>query len=620
MNQTEDNGKIFMYDLQKIYNELQRRQAELNGYYALTKGGHFEADRAIAAFLDEVEIERNEESVMAALVRIVGLREDALEQVLKKMGYSEEEQISKKEKAYLFVSRFHLERHASLVAWIEERRLLTPFYRTLIAGVDAVGAAMSGWQSAWTAHIIHGVNRELYQMFAGDEEKIYEKLQREGLYDLDPDGCTADRCYSVLHQDKEGNYHRVSYAEAFSQEVSEVVEALETLLGALVPLEDTIFNQKEQWLAYLLAIRMALGHTKPDELIGYWADVDRAWMAITTPLQVGHPLEYYEDHYRKAVALEWDLRIVNPLLQKESDTRALIGAFASKIALGFGGEAPSILVNNLKQIEGTQLYIGQPMLYYGAEFNGLFSAQVVPNDESVSSQLGKKIFAYADFVLESKKSKPIMRLSVEMMGEDFVKKQRKLLLDEPKLWHKIYDISTIGHEFGHILWMDRETESAMNRSGQFKNIEEFKATTGGLMAFFENDEPSLRKHLIDDLVSRAVGLMAWRRVGEVLPYYCEGLIHLDLLFKSATVSFDGVIRIDYSRYEMMKVYYQAAYRDLALHYLRKEDAANYLNRYVVRKEGSYLPKDELVREFVERYYSRYEEIGQQTFDLFPDEG
>jgi len=365
---------------------------------------------------------------------------------------------------------------------------------------------------------------------------------------------------------------------------------------------------------------MALGHTKPDELIGYWADVDRAWMAITTPLQVGHPLEYYEDHYRKAVALEWDLRIVNPLLQKESDTRALIGAFASKMALGFGGEAPSILVNNLKQIEGTQLYIGQPMLYYGAEFNGLFSAQVVPNDESVSSQLGKKIFAYADFVLESKKSKPVMRLSVEMMGEDFVKKQRKLLLDEPKLWHKIYDISTIGHEFGHILWMDRETESAMNRSGQFKNIEEFKATTGGLMAFFENDEPSLRKHLIDDLVSRAVGLMAWRRVGEVLPYYCEGLIHLDLLFKSATVSFDGVIRIDYSRYEMMKVYYQAAYRDLALHYLRKEDAANYLNRYVVRKEGAYLPKDELVREFVERYYSRYEEIGQQTFDLFPDEG
>jgi len=153
MNQSEDNGKKFMYDLQKIYNELQRRQAELNGYYALTKGGHFEADRAVAAFLDEVEIERNEESVMAALVRIVGLREDALEQALKKMGYSEEEQISKKEKAYLFVSRFHLERHASLVAWIEERRLLTTFYRTLIAGVDAVGAAMSGWQSAWTARL-----------------------------------------------------------------------------------------------------------------------------------------------------------------------------------------------------------------------------------------------------------------------------------------------------------------------------------------------------------------------------------------------------------------------------------------------------------------------------------
>ena len=70
------------------------------------------------------------------------------------------------------------------------------------------------------------------------------------------------------------------------------------------------------------------------------------------------------------------------------------------------------MAKNLEQIDRTQLYIGQPMLYYGAEFNGLFSAQVVPNDEKVSTELGKKIFAYADFVMESKKSKPVMKLIV----------------------------------------------------------------------------------------------------------------------------------------------------------------------------------------------------------------
>jgi hypothetical protein len=202
-----------------------------------------------------------------------------------------------------------------------------------------------------------------------------------------------------------------------------------------------------------------------------------------------------------------------------------------------------------------------------------------------------------------------------MMGEAFVKKQRNLIEKEPALWQKIYDISTIGHEFGHILWIENETESAMNGTGQFKNIEEFKATAGGLMAFFDNETAELKKHIVDDLVSRAIGLMSWRGVGEVLPYYSEGLIHLDLLFKSAVISYDETIRIDYGQYEMMKAHYQAAYRDLASHYLRREDAGSYLYRYVIKKEGIYLPKDELVREFVEHYYRRYQEIGQETVQL-----
>ncbi|HHH37225.1 MAG TPA: invasion protein, partial [Epsilonproteobacteria bacterium] len=397
--------------------------------------------------------------------------------------------------------------------------------------------------------------------------------------------------------------------------VSGILAALTELIKALEREEDTVFGQKAQWITYLLAMKIAFAHTKPDELIRYWADVDRAWMAITTPLQIGHPLEYYEDHYRKAVALEWDLRIVNPRLQEGSDTRSSIKAFATKLAESIGGNAPEVIANNLLQVEGTQLYIGQPVLYYGAEFNGLFSAQVVPNDETVSSELGKKIFAYADFVIASKKAKPAMRISVETMGEAFVRKQRNLIEREPALWHKIYDISTIGHEFGHILWIEGETESAMNETGQFKNIEEFKATTGGLMAFFDNEIPELKKHIVDDLVSRAIGLMSWRGVGEVLPYYSEGLIHLDLLFKSAVISYDETIRIDYGQYEMMKAHYQAAYRDLASHYLRQEDAGNYLYRYVIKKEGIYLPRDELVREFVEHYYRRYREIGQETVVL-----
>ncbi len=605
----------FMSDLQKIYDELQRRQEHLNGYYALVDTTHSEAGAVISDFLKLLELRGTDDNIMALLIRIINLREDALEQVLQKADFSEEEIILKKEKAYLFVSNFHLTRHSSLISWINENNLLNPFYRTLIYGVNAVGQAMSGWQSVWTSYIIHGVNRELYRLFNGDEQKIYEKLEREGLYDLDETGCIGDRCYSVLHQDKDGKYKVVSYAQAFKEEVEQVVQAIDIFIRSLEEEEDKVFDQKREWLSYLLAMKVAFKHTEPNELIRCWANVDRAWMAIKTPLQIGHPLEYYEDHYRKAVALEWDLRIINPALQKGSNTRENIKEFSTLLAQKLGGNATKVIENNIKQVDKTQLYIGQPVLYYGAQFNGLFSAQVVPNDEGVSTQLGKKIFAYSDFVMSSKRAKPVMRLSVETMGEAFIKKQLNLINEEPQLWHKIYDISTIGHEFGHILWISRDTELRMNSRGQFKNIEEFKATAGGLMAFFHNEEEELKKHLIDDLVSRAVGLMAWREVGEVLPYYCEGLIHLEILFKSAIISFDEQIHIDYSRYDMMKSLYTEAYRDLASHYIRKVDASSYLYRFVEKKDGSYLPKDSLVREFVERYYRRYKEIGQESVIL-----
>ncbi|MCO4844641.1 MAG: invasion protein CiaB [Sulfurovum sp.] len=605
-----------MEDLQVIYDELQVRQASLNKYYELLDEdkGHDRANKVVDAFLSLLDIPRDKDSEMAALTRIINLREDALEQVLEKNGCSKEEIAMKKELAYGFASTMHITRHESFITWVEDNKLLTPFYRSLVLGVHYVGVAMSVWQSHWTHHIIHSVNLELSERFNGDDAKVFEMLQGESLIDSDESGCDGDRCYSVLKKDGE-NYQSIAYAEAFPKEVEQVTIALEQLISLLNQHDDEVFGQKTEWLAYFTAIKEAFSHTQTNELIGKWADVDRAWMAVKTPLQVGHPLEYYEDHYRKAVALEWDLRIVNPQLQEGSATRENIKNFASKMAEEFGTDAEKTMTKNLTQVDETQLYIGQPILYYAAEFNGLFSAQVVPNDEQVSAELGKKIFAYADFVMESKKSKPIMKLSVETMGEDFVKKQKALVDNEPKLWHELYDISTVGHEYGHILWIDADTETKMNASGQFKNIEEFKATAGGLMAFFSNEREELKNHIIDDVVGRAVGLMAWREVGEVLPYYCEGLIHLDILFSSGVITYDGEIHIDYSKYDTMKETYQNAYRNLAEDYLSKVDANGYLSTYASKEKGVYLPIKEEIRSFVEHYYARYKEIGQQTIVL-----
>ena len=607
--------QAFMNDLQAIYLELQDRQSELNGFYGLLHKEHTKASQSVDAFLNLLDIPKDDDSVMAALTRMINLREDALEQVLDKLGFSDEQKRVKKELAYGFVSMMHISRHESLISWIEKNELLTPFYRALILGVHFVGLRLSEWQSHWNEHIINGVNIELNDMFKGDDAKVFEYLQTNSLLDFH-EGCIADRCYSVLLKDND-TYKRASYAEAFKTQVQEVAIALEQLIMLLNRHEDDVYNQKHEWIAYFEALKEAFVHDNVDELVGKWAEVDRRWMAITTPLQVGHPLEYYEDHYRKAVALEWDLRIINPSLQSNSHTKEHIKLFASKMAGEFGDEAIHTINKNLLQVDQTQLYIGQPMLYYAAEFNGLFSAQVVPNDEDVSAKLGKKIFAYADFVMQNKKAKPTMQLSVEIFGKEFVLKQKELIENKPQLWHKIYDISTVGHEFGHILWIDSDTEATMNATGNFKNIEEFKATTGGLMAFFYKDSEyeELKVHIVDDLVSRAVGLMAWREVGEVLPYYCEGLIHLSLLFESGVISFDKKIEIDYSKYDDMKELYQNSYKALAKHYLAKDDASSYLHKYATKNEGVYLPIDESIKEFVEYYYSRYKEIGQKVAEI-----
>jgi hypothetical protein len=607
--------KQFFQDIQSIYDEVALRQDKLNSYFKLLHEDYDEAGKLVDEFLEFVGLEKNSDSIMAALERIVNLKEDSLEQVLVRIGCESDEIITKKELAYSFVSDFYTIYHKCLLDWIEEKQLLSAFYRAILFGVHYIGLSLNDAQSRWTNHIIHNINASLFKKFNGDEKKVLEYLHEFSLFDKDTFGIVGERSYSALKENIDGTHSVHSYSEIFEHDIENTSKEISKLVSNISSLEDEVFQQKTQWIKYFNAINDAFCEKEIENLLERWQEVDIAWMSITTPIQVGHPLEYYEDHYRKAVALEWDARIVNPKLQTSSHTRENIKGFTTELSKEIGEDAINIAKNNILQVDKTQLYIGQPMLYYAAELNGLFSAQVVPNDKMVSDKYGHKIFAYSDFVLASKLAKPIMKISVEIMGEGFVKKSRSFAKNSPQIWHEVYDISTIGHEFGHILWLDGETEGAMNKSGQFKNIEEFKATSGGLMAFFYNEKESLKEYIVDDLVSRSIGLMAWREVGEVLPYYCEGLIHLDILFSSGIVDFKKEIVIDYDRYEDMKKAYKECYKKLATHYVQKRDASEFLYQYAQKSGGVYLPKNEKVKEFVEYYYDRYKLIGQQSIVL-----
>ncbi|MBP9616603.1 MAG: invasion protein CiaB, partial [Aliarcobacter sp.] len=570
--------ETFLNDLQKIYDFLNDQKNETNKLIAHLENEEFDKLQIINDFAKKLDLTMTKDLRFALVTRLVGLRDDSLVQVLKKLQKTEKEIIQLQEKAYNFVKEFWHEKHTNLIDLIVQNKLLTPFYQEVFIGVYNVGLQMSAWQTSWTAHIINTINKELLAKFDGNEEKVMEYLEDEKLLDLGHGGITADRCYSALVKDGD-KYKSQAYIKAFKKETTEVVDALEEFADKLIELEDEIYNQKWDYVLYIQALIKAFSEDRTEELVSKWADVDRAWMKIKTPIQIGHPLEYYEDHFRKAVALEWDIRLTNPKFAQNDHRVTKIKDSFAKIYNSFEANEKYEKIYNfsLKSLDKVQLYVGRPALFFGAELQGMFSAQVVPNDEVVSLEEGKKIFAFSDEILQGSRAKPFLALSREIFGQEILTQDRTFLFNETASWHQVYDISTVGHEYGHILWCDEQTESIMNKTGNFKNIEEFKATTGGLISFFldtNTDESHLKEQVLIDLVKRSVGFIGWMEVDEVQPYYCEGLIHLNGLFDTGVLTWDEEnkkLNIDLSdeKYEELKKWYIVNYTALAKHYLDK---------------------------------------------------
>ncbi|MBE0496801.1 MAG: invasion protein CiaB [Campylobacterales bacterium] len=593
-------------DLETLYMYITKEHQRLGQLYAVAEGGGSDEDKALCAqLLDVAGLEPRTENIVAVLGRVVGLRDESLVQALVQAGKSEEEITQTKHAMYEVVREVYHARHEAVLYFVEDNALLDAFYRRLLWGVHEVGVALSAWQPRWTRMIIEGVNERLKKRY-GTTGAVVAMLAQNGLLEKDGKG-DADRSYSVLVEDGEGGYESLAYAEGFPEEVAAVAAALDALIEDLENLEDTLFDQKEAWLTYFEALRLAFTETHTRQLIPLWQNVDRAWMHITTPLQVGHPLEYYEDHYKKAVALEWDVRLCNPKALREVKVKASVKRMYARAFAPFLTPATqNVYEKSLANLERVQLYLGRPALFYGAELNGLFSAQVVPNDETVSQALGKKIFAFADNVLDSARAKPFLEIQRDVLGKAFMHEERTVMFRQEALWHRVYEVSTIGHEFGHVLWMDETTEAVMNADGMFKNIEEFKATLGGLVAFFEEDEEALRAPLLRDTIKRSVGLIGWMKTPEVQPYYCEGLMHLHGLFESGVLHFDGALHVRMEHYEKAKQWYQTCYQSLGEHYVAKRLAGEFLNRYVVLDEtGVFVPKAQEVRAFVEYYWALY---------------
>ncbi|MGE4296324.1 MAG: invasion protein CiaB, partial [Campylobacterales bacterium] len=500
----------------------------------------------------------------------------------------------------------HESRQQTLIAHIESEALLTPFYRAVLSGMHETGLAFNRWHPVWLETI--GESHRLIEQAAGGAQHAAAWLEANRLHDPDETGAAADRSYSVLTQGGK----ILTYAQAFAQAVGEVTSALGRMRQRLEGLEDDRFNEKTPWLNWIGALIAALGEESRSRTLIAWRAVDEAWMAIGGPIQPGHPLEYYEDAYRRAVAPEWDVRLSLPG-RADASQKAAVAQMARGVyhALGMP-EGEKAVLHAENSLEKTRLFMGRPLLFYGALLDGLFSAQVVPNDEQVSRSYGKKIFAFADSVLQTARMRPFMALEEEIFEPEFLERYRTLLHRKSTQWMEIYRIETVGHELGHVLWMDDATETAMNKNGLFKLIEEFKATAGGLMTYFESkgDKPLLAELMVCH-IKRSVELIGWRESPEVSAYYHEALIHLSGLFESGAARFEeGRLGIDLSpgALEAVQAWYRRVYADLARHYLLKQEAGLFLARFV---QGG-LPVNPAVAKLVTHYWQRWQAIGRDV--------
>ncbi len=617
------NKKQFQTNINNILTYYKQKQAELRDLSVWVQTSWKERQE-LDVFLETVGLEKTSETYYAAYMRLSMLKEEALTLYLDKK-YSEDEKKVFLQKAYIFCGEYHTKIQNSITAYIEQNNLLTPFYLAVWKSMQDIGVSFNKWFPERQRKIIFEVNHTLEEEFSWDGGKVMEFLAENNLFDTWYNGKKADRCYSVLVQKslqpplsngekKENSWQSISYREAFSEHIEEIISKLSQARQKLSFLEDDIYEQKEAFLSYFLALENAFSGREVSKLVELWGEVDTAWMQITWPLQPGHPLEYYEDNYRNWVAPEWDIRIVDESIltsQVATNMFSMYEALFTEKEKQTYRESYDFSLASMKRV---QLYISTPVLYYGAELAGLFSAQVVPNDKVVSDKCGKKIFAFPEFVLMGKRSQPKMKLNHEIFEESFLDAYYSYLNGDEKVFYKIYDIETIGHEYGHTLWVCKDSEEVMNTTGNFSNIEEWKATAGWLVAFFLSQNTEFLDELLLDHIWRSIGLMKYRDVEDVIPYYCEGIIHLTLLFESQVLAYKNekvVFQNTTENIEKLKNIYLDTYKKQREIYLDKKDAGEFLFEYIVRENGVLLPKDSKVRSFVESYYDLYKKIGNE---------
>ncbi len=313
------NKQEFLKNISRIHEIFNANEGHLNMLSNWISQDSEQRD-ILDSFLDDLALQKNVETRYIAAARIWDKKFEPLDIYLEKKWESQEKRDELFEISYNYVSNYYQNLQEKMLEKIEKEKLLPNFYRAIFDYTHKLWKLYSDLFLKWNKKLLFEQNRELEERFWNDQNIIIKYLEDNKLFDRGHHWSQADRSYSLLEKRWDW-YISKAYADVFPEEVKNISQLYDEFIQALEWLEDNTFDKKLAYIEYFRAIQIAFNETDVHELVAKWSEVDVKWMAIDTPVQPGHPIEYYEDKYRRAVSIEFDMRLSDPsLFQSEVAT------------------------------------------------------------------------------------------------------------------------------------------------------------------------------------------------------------------------------------------------------------------------------------------------------------
>ncbi|MDE5603133.1 MAG: ciab protein, partial [Helicobacter sp.] len=116
-----------LHDVAKLYRFLAQENSAINMYYQTANLQN------VPPFLQEIFIclPQNQEILLTLIDRVLSLREESLENVLKKHDFSKDRIAEIKDSMFFITEKIYKEKHEKILDFVQKEKLLTPFLRTL---------------------------------------------------------------------------------------------------------------------------------------------------------------------------------------------------------------------------------------------------------------------------------------------------------------------------------------------------------------------------------------------------------------------------------------------------------------------------------------------------------